>query len=423
MQITANAAAALLATKLLPAEDRGIMVLGLTIAALVSIVCAGGIGNVLRGEWAAAQLVDRPALAVAYGSLTLWTVGAGFVVAVGATAVFGATVEPKLSDVLILLATGTATASQVLLLQVTEAFFADARFRAGSSWAAIAAVAGLVAVLAVGVFHPTAPMMMAGQGIGTLVVSVLALVRVRSVGTMAFVGWVPKYGRLRLMRRGAASMGLPIGMALLTRADRLVLGFFVAPSVIAVYALAATIAEGIRLAPTALAQIATHHAASGHGWKASLRLQRAALGVSAAVAVPGVILAWITIVPFFGEPFRSAPFLLAILAVSELGYAILVVGTRGMVGAGWLAEASKISGLTGLASIAAYAVGAMTFGVVGCCVARVAVMACAGLWATGVLRSRYSPAARRISAEFRPRHSSTQLPIPKAKSSSRENIT
>lgn len=389
LQIAANAGAALLATKMLPVNERGLMVLCLTVAALVSVLCAGGTGNVLRSTWSQMGRSERKRMALVYGGVSLWTaVGAGLVSLLACVS-FSVYTGVGLASPDLLAATAAAAMSQVLLLQVTEAYFAAGQFRAGSVWAALSAVAGLLGVVVMGLMMPTAGSMIAVQAFGTLVVTAIASVGLRKVGFFALRTRVPMREGLQLLGRGFRSMGLPIGYALMTRIDRLILGCFVPPSLIAVYALAVTLAEGIRLAPTAISQLATHRAAEGDGWSSSKRLQLLSVAASAAVAVVVVAGVWLLAVPVFGEEFELAPTFVVVVAVSELGYAMLVVSTRGMIGAGWLDDASRIAGATGIIAAIAYAVGSFLFGAVGCCVARVVVMVGGGVWASLVLKARY----------------------------------
>lgn len=388
-QIAANAAAALLATKLLPVGERGIMVLCLTVVALVSVVCAGGTGNVLRGSWPGLPCDEQRKLAILYGSVSLWSAGGAATVALIVTSVLGIFVSSDLVAPMLLLATAVAAAGQVLILQVSEAFYASGNFRSGTRWAALSALVGLIGVWVVGLVAPTAAAMTSVQAVGTLMVSIVAIIALKSTGTFVVSTRVALSEGLAFLSSGLRSMGLPIGYALISRADRLILGFFVPPSLIAVYALAVTVAEGIRLAPTAISQLATRRAAEGDSWTASWGFQKASLAVSAIVAIPVVLVVHFLAVPVFGSDFSLAPDFILIVSFSEVGYALLVVCTRGMIGARWLIDASVVAGAIGIVSVAAYIVGSAYFGVIGCCVARVVVMCAGGIWAALRLKVLY----------------------------------
>lgn len=403
-QIAANAGAALIATKLLPAEERGIMVLCLTVVALVSVVCAGGTGNVLRSMWSKLPSREQKGLAAVYGTASMWSAAAAMVIALAVTLVLAYFITPDLASPGLLLATAVGAASQVLLLQVSEAFFAAGRFKEGSAWAALSAVTGLVGVVAVGLTMPTAEAMTGVQAVGTLAVELIAIWALKSTGTFAVARGV-RFGEVvQFIRQGLLTMGLPIGFALITRIDRLILGFFIAPSVLAVYALAVTLAEGIRLAPTAISQLATHSAAEGNGWSSSWKLQKYAIAASILAAVGLTVGVYFLAVPVFGQEFAATPLFVLIVSVAEIGYSLLVVSTRGMIGAGWLRDASTITGLSGFLSVAAYLVGSLFFGVIGCCVARVFVMLGGGIWAATVFRSRFLRQGPEESALYQPRH-------------------
>ncbi|MGG1909157.1 hypothetical protein AB1285_18890 [Microbacterium sp. NRRL B-14842] len=76
-------------------------------------------------------------------------------------------------------------------------------------------------------------------------------------------GWASALRVSRLFVAGVSTLVLPLAIVVIARSDRLILGAVTSATVVAVYGLAATYAEVIRVVPTAVAQLAPARVAGG----------------------------------------------------------------------------------------------------------------------------------------------------------------
>jgi len=129
---------ALWATRILGADERGVMVLAITTASMVSLLGGLGTGAAFRGRLPTATPSDRARLARAYAAVSLVGSGLAAAVAVGLMAVAALVVDPALGHGRLVLVVSLSTFVQCLTNQGLEAWYADGHFRRGS-WLSAAA--------------------------------------------------------------------------------------------------------------------------------------------------------------------------------------------------------------------------------------------------------------------------------------------
>ncbi|PMC06596.1 hypothetical protein CJ226_01255 [Microbacterium sp. UMB0228] len=194
-------------------------------------------------------------------------------------------------------------------------------------------------------------------------------------------GWASGLRVSRLFLAGASTLVLPLAIVVIARSDRLVLGAVTSATVVAVYGLAATYAEIIRIVPTAIAQLAPARVAEGGGLRSMARLAvLSVLATAVTATVVGLAATWLT-VPLFGTPYADAVTITWLLLPGEVFYALIVLANLVLIGGEW----NRAATLVGLSSVplalALYSVGATLAGAEGLAVARdlvLAVMAIAG---------------------------------------------
>lgn len=396
-QSGAAALAALIATNVLPVAERGVMVIALTVPALLAPVVSLGIGAALRGLLPGEPPgAGRASLIASYTRLAAGTVLAGAALIALAVIASSTFTEAALRAAPMVAGAVLLGVASLLSLQVTEAWFSAGLFRLGAWWAAAGAIGGLIALAVVAATDPSAGSLLSAQGGATLAIGFAGAGHALSRGVLGRGPGTPRWRSL-LLARGARSLGVPLGGAVIVRADRLVLAAFAGPRVVAVYALAATVAEAVRLVPLAAAQLVTNDIAAGRG-ATSLR-RPVAVGLAGAAAV-GVI-AWAAMsawcVAIFGEAYADAVRLLAILLLAEVGFTLFVFAERALVGFGWTAQASIACVVGGLAAVPAYALGSSVGGADG------AAWACVILYTMlGTLTQAMLAARRRRNAGLSP---------------------
>lgn len=391
LQLVANAAAAATATAVLGPSERGVMVLGLTTASIVAVVAVLGTGSSLRARLPAATApADRRRL---LGAFT-WVTAAGTAVAATGSALLcgpaAGLLDPALGRGLLPLACGAAGAGQVLLLQTTEAWFADGRFRRGGSSAAAVAAGGLLGLLLAGAVSATAGSLLLGQALGQLAVGLVVVRLLLRSGLLVAVRPDPRAARA-LVAGGAPTLGMTLGLAIALRADRYVLGVAAGSAAVGIYSLAATLSETVRLAPQAIGQLFMREAAAGAGPRRLLSRSALACAVSAAAALGVGALGWVVVVPLFGPAFADARALLVPLVVAEIALAPYLVASRGILGRGWTGSAALVGAAASAAAVLGYVLGAGAGGVLGLALACVAVYGVLSLLASGVFLSRGRP--------------------------------
>jgi len=387
LQVAANAIAAILATLWLPPAERGIMVLGTTVASIVSLLAGLGVGNAYRGRHPRLSSEDARAFSREFTAALALCVVLGGVSGAVASWVLSLVTESALGTAPIIAAVALASSVQVAQLLLTEARFALGEFVAGSRWSALGSVAGLGSLCIAAAMGTGPAGYIFAQSLGSGIVVLLG-------ARGAFIAGALRWGRsspggvAALTLRGVKSMGLPLGIVLISRADRIILASATSAKVIAVYALAATISEVLRLVPTAVGQLTTRHVATGQGWSIVRRHQLISLLVCAVTGSLIFVAAALLIPEVFGAQYSQATQFLAILLVGEVFYSILVISNRGLIGGEWSNIATLLGGWAVFAALPLYFAGSFLWGAVGCAVARVAVFVVISLFASRALRRR-----------------------------------
>jgi O-antigen/teichoic acid export membrane protein len=371
MQMASTATCALLATRALGPADRGVMVLGLTVGAIVGM--AGGLGT---GTAVRSQLpVMSPGRARLHllSAYTWCSIGSAVLAPVVAVAVVGGSagfIDPTLGSTPFLLATAIFTLAQTLQTQIVEVWFADGRFRRGSLAAAAMNVLALGCLVAALAGTRSVSALLCAQAAGMLAVVPVQVAALRRHGLV--VCSPPRAVALgSLVRRGLPALGLTVGLTLALRADRYLLGALAGTAALGVYSLAATVSEVARILPTVLGQLFLRDVSLGRG--ASRLVRTTGVAVAAAVVCGTAVLlgGWLLIVPVFGPEFTAARPLLVVLVIAEVCFAPYAVTCRGLLGGGWTRTAGVLGIVSGFGAIAVYAVGAAAGGSVGTAVGNV----------------------------------------------------
>lgn len=375
VQAAGNAAAALLATVVLGPEQRGVMVVLITLGGIVGLLAGLGSGTAFRSLLPGAD--DRFArhLTASYTCLSVLAVLAGAAIAPGLSLASAPLIDAQLGHPDLLAAAGVFAASQVLTMQVNDAWFAAGRFRRGSLGAAATSAVGLLGLVSAAAACTTsgtvltAALALSAQGVGALVVGALQVVVLRRHDGVIFTG-ASLDGAVALLHRGLPALGLTVGLALALRADRYILGVALGPAAVGIYSLAATLAEVPRLVPTALGQLFLRDVARGAGRRRLREVLRRALVAAALGGVAVALLGWV-IVPLFGPAFIEARHLLVVLCAAELCFAAFFVASRGLVGAGQTRTAGRIGLVGAVLGLGLYSGGAVAGGSVGVAAASV----------------------------------------------------
>lgn len=391
LQAGFSAVAALMATRMLGPNDRGLMVLGLTIGGLFGGIGGLGTGAAFRialPQWDVAG--TRETLASAYTWCSIGGAVPAVAAAVGVTALSASLVDSGLGTGLFLGGTAVFTFSYLMLTQVVEAWFADGRFHRGSLAAAAMNGAGLAGVLVGLALSTSAAVVLLAQGIGT---GVAATYEIRALARVGLLDFSRPALRVMgaLLRKGVPALGLTVGIAVAFRADRYLLGTIAGAGAVGIYSLAATFSETARLLPGAIGQLLFRDIAAGEVDARAARASRSArLGIvcSAAVALPVGLAGWYAVGPVFGADFLAARPLLVVLLVAEVCFAPYAVASRGLMGGGWVQAACVLGIVGGVSAVACYAVAAHTAGAMGTAVASVLIYAGLSVAAWQLLRLR-----------------------------------
>ena len=408
LQAAANAVAALIATQALGPQERGLMVLGLTVGSIYGLVGGLGSGPAFRSQLPCAHLpgahlpgaqlpgaqlpgARQPAARRNLVTAFTWCTIAGTLLATAAAvatvAVSAAWIDPALRSVPFLAATASCTVAQVLLAQVPDGWFADGRFRRGALGAAAMGAGGLAGVLATLTVSSSAASVLCGQALGMLVVGVAEVAALRRADLIGLAGFELAQV-LSLLRAGVPALGLTVGLAVALRADRYLLGAVAGAAAVGIYSLAATLSEVSRLLPASLGQLYLRDASTRLG---AARLEPTIRFAIVSAVACGLIVAaggWMLIVPVFGGQFAPARELLMVLIVAEVCLAPYSVASRGLLGGGWTTAAGLLGIAGSLVALAAYAMSAVVAGAMGVATGSVAVYAGLSFVSYRMLRRR-----------------------------------
>ncbi|WP_157984990.1 lipopolysaccharide biosynthesis protein [Lentzea terrae] len=388
-QLAFNAGAALVATRVLGPDERGIMVLGMTIGSLCALLGGFGTGSAFRRQFCLAG-GNRPALTSAYTRCSTAGALSAALLGVASTAASAPLIDAALASPPFLLAVGCYSAGQVVVGQVVDAWFADGRFHRGGVTAAVTSAGGLAGVvLASGAESATSLLLAQAAGVAVLVVAEVAGLR-----RGGLLSWVPvSAGTVTgLMRLGAPTLGLSIGLVVVLRADRYVIGLTAGTAAVGIYSLAATLGEIPRMLSAALGQLCLRDISLGRGAPNLVRTTLLAVATTAVAGLLVALAAWLLVVPLFGQEFGSARELLVVLVAAEVCFAPFVVASRGLIGGGWT-TAAGVLGATGAAgAIGVYGVTGSLGGAIGVAVGSVVLYGALSTAAWTMLRRRVSAA-------------------------------
>lgn len=349
-QLASNALAGFLATAWLPVSQRGLMILILSLTAILGLIVSAGLGNTLRAQ--VPRLVGADALAIkdAYATAAGTVLLIGVAMCVGASIALQA-IDVRMASIPVIAVVVLATIAQVATVLLTDARFAGGHFTAASRWAALSAFAGVAGL--VGVKHVCAVAGVETSAVTLIAVQygAIALVLAASVpsairsGDVRFKRWRGR-GARTLLRAGIATMALPLAIVLITRSDRLMLGAATTASTVAVYGLAATYCEVLRIVPTAIAQLSTARVASGGDISSVSRL--AILSVASTTVLGALLFAVVSFatVPLFGDEYANAVSLTLLMLPGEIFYALIVLGNLILIGGQW----SRVSTIIGVST-------------------------------------------------------------------------
>ena len=383
---------ALIATLVLGPAERGVMVVGLTVANVAALAGSLGTGAGLRSLLPGASPIHRRALLAAYQCYSAAAAAVAAAVAVGATVISAQAIDPGLAAPLFLVGVMLFTVASVMLQQATDLWFAQGMFRAGSLGGLQITGGGFVGMvlgLAIGL---TAGVLLVAQAAGMLLACTWQLRSLRREGLV--VGALPARPDLSvLVRRGLPALGLTGGLVIALRADRYLLGLSAGPTAVGVYSLAATLAETARNVPLAVGQIFLQDTALGHGAARLVRAGRVAFIGAAAAGGILLLASKALLVPVFGPGFADTFGLLVVLVIAELCFVPFFVASRGLIGGGWTTAAGVLGTVGGLAAIGAYLVATEAFAAIGAAIASVVVYACLSIGSTLLLRARFAAAS------------------------------
>lgn len=375
LQVALNGAAAVFATLVLGASDRGLMVLALTISSVSAVLGNAGTGAALRRYLPVhEEPADRHALVTAYW----WCSAVGAVVACLLAALVStssaAVIDRGLASPAFVAAVVVFTVEQCLLLQGTEIWFADGEFRRGGLTGVTVVSASVLGILVAASVTESPTSLVLGQGIGGVVAWFVRVPALRRRGLL--VPGRPRWHDVKkLVGGGLPTLCATIGLAVALRCDRYVLGAVHGPAAVGVYSLAATLSEVARMVPQAVGQLVMRDAAA----RGADRSPPRQIGVALVAAVVGgavvAVASWFLIGPVFGAEFAGAAPVLVVLVVAEVCFAPYAVSSRGLLGGGRVRSAALLGAAASLTAPLAYLVGVTWAGTVGLAVACVAVYA------------------------------------------------
>jgi O-antigen/teichoic acid export membrane protein len=388
-QLACNAGAALVATRVLGPDERGVMVLGVTIGSLCALIGGFGTGSAVRRQLCLPG-GDRPALASAYARCSVAGALSAVLLGVASTAASAPLIDIALARPPFLVAVGCYTASQMVVGQVVDAWFADGRFHRGGVAAAVTSAGGLAGVLLASGAESAASLLIAQAG-GVAVMLAAETAALRRGGLLKWAP-VPRGTVIGLLRLGAPTLGLSMGLVVVLRADRYVIGLTAGTAAVGVYSLAATLGEVPRMLSAALGQMCLRDISLGRGAPNLVRTTLLALATTAVAGLLVVFAAWLLVVPLFGQAFGDARELLVVLVAAEVCFAPFVVASRGLIGGGWTTAAGVLGAAGAIGAIGVYGVTGSLGGAIGVAVGSVVLYAAMSTVAWTLLRRRVSAA-------------------------------
>ena len=178
-----------------------------------------------------------------------------------------------------------------------------------------------------------------------------------------------------LVAHGIPSLGYSVGLMLLQRVYRVVLGVVAGPTAVGGYAAAATLAEVARLLPTTIGQLLFSRAAETGSITPDVRTLRRRMLFLSVLAV-AVLEGAAPLLPILlGEAYESSVPVFRILLFGELAMGIALMDSRISLGLGALRAVSRDTLAWVAVGLAAYIVAAQAAGPMGAAVATTGLYA------------------------------------------------
>lgn len=355
-QSVLNAALALLLTRWLPIHDRGQMVTIIAFATIVALLSGICVSTAFRLR--AAALTE---VAPTYFISCLVLPGIA-----GLTSGVGAYVYVVSTDSSYWLVAGGAAAGFALLLQSMcwDAWYAYGKYHRGSLWAAATSAIAVVSCLAVSPARPSAGqyliVQMGSISLGTLFSFVLLIYSIE--GFRGRWSWA---AFRELAGTGRTVLGWNFGMVIMSRSDRIVLALLVAPAAAAIYGLAVTYAEAIRVLSNSVAQLLVnrdHSAQDGFASKWSPLVIASAVIAIGLLGLP--VFGFLVNIAYVTE-YQSSIWLAGALLVAEFGMSLFLLSSRWLQGGGQLMLTRRIAVITAAAAVPSFALGGAVWGLGG----------------------------------------------------------
>lgn len=328
---------ALVTSRYLGSEGRGVVVLFTTTESFCLLVAACGVNTVARVRLVAAT--DRLAMADFLGfAVVLAIVDMALCASVGTLVLdaSGALVTPLVMPLLVALS-GVHLAGYF----VRDALAAFGHNNAATRADVIYATTQLVALLIVQV--------LAGLTVNAVLVIVVAATAVQlsylliTLRAQRLIAW-PRFAWTawwRHLRLSWPALGLTFGQAGAFKLDRLVLGLLTTPAAVGIYSVAATVGDLVSLVPLSIAQVTFSTVARDDNRSRLLRLKRLNIAVTMIVVVVFLLAAPSIVHTVFGPAFADAVTPLLILLVAGIPTAIYHVNITAVTASGRIGAAAQ----------------------------------------------------------------------------------
>jgi O-antigen/teichoic acid export membrane protein len=400
LSVGASAGAALLTAHQLGPSGRGVLVLLLTLASLVTLI--GSLGMNLAARIHLVGDMDRMELADYLGLSAVLTAAAMVLcVAVGAVLLPFVDVHLSAADQLLFGALAGSIQAPFLLNAAINAYGFTAR-------AAAVDAAGTVAQLVL-----TAALMIAGQRRVDAYVAALVLGNVLQV-LLGVRTLRPTAGSLRprfdrsawkpVVRTGLPGIAIDLSAILTFRLDRYLIGLFLDPAAVGIYSVAATAPELLRLPALAMGQPMFHRlAAKTARVEDFARTRLLCLLATGALALATYAVAPFAVRTLFGSDYEGAITPLRVLLLAEFGITLFLIdGACAAAAFGHLRDAAAAAVSGCVVVVVADLVLIPSHGVVGAAWGSVIAYSVTGLVARGILRRRLREGTSGVPASVTP---------------------
>jgi O-antigen/teichoic acid export membrane protein len=342
--------AAVLSARALGPDGRGTMVLHLTIASLVVMLCGLGTNTAARYLLIAGDEGQRVRLGD-YLGLTVVLVLVATVVGWAAAAILLRLIDPG-ADAVDALAAGAYSGGFLAGLQLSDALHALGRHAwavAAATLGSLSAMMGVLVLYASDVRDPSPYLLaMAASALVHAVVAAVVLSRCEEPTAPALSR--PAWGRL--LRLGRSGLVLNATQSLAFRGDRYLVGIFLGPAAVGTYSVAATLPEMLRLVPYSVSEIVFTRSAADPAYTAARhgQVRRRCLALVGGFGLLGAIAAPVLVPMVFTDAFRDAVAPLIVLVVAELAIGSFYLDSRRLCGRGRIDRAARAAGI-GLAVV------------------------------------------------------------------------